>query len=128
MQIVHREFADARLFERMILRFCCEGDSFATVKRKMGSVEVRKELDQAVDDIFDEEMRAQAGKPSLRSLLLDYLHSSLNAAFALIQRSIQDTRGAGDNATAFCLHDVQQNRTTLEVIGRESDPDERREF
>ena len=126
--LLQREFADARLLERLILRFCCEGDSFATVVRKLGSVEVRKKLDQAVDDIFDEEMRAQEGKPSLSSLLFESLQYLLNAGFNLIEQTVQIARSKGDRATAFCLHHVQQNRTMLEAIVKQKRPREDRKF
>ena len=116
-----REYADDRLIERTILQFCEMGNSFEKVTEHFESVDVRVDLVAEASVHFDEDTRADRSRPSLSSLLVDCVHSTLTTAFSLIRRTVQIARPAGDNASAFCLHDVQQNRATLAAIGRERD-------
>ena len=115
-RVVRQEYGDARLMERMILRFCCEGDSFEEVKRKVRSAEVGREMAQSVDELFDDRLRAQAGKRSMATLLTEYLAASLIELFGLLQRTILERRTPGDLWNGFCLHDVYRNKSTFEAI------------
>ena len=115
-RVARREYADARLLERMILRFCCEGDLFEEVKRKLRSVEVEREMVQSVDDVFDDRLRAQAGKRSMATLLTEYLDACQHEVFGLLQRTILARRTPGDLWNGFCLHDVYRNKSTFEAI------------
>ena len=104
------------LVEQTILRFCCEGDSFEEVKRKMSSAEVGRTLIKSVDDLFDEDLRLRRSKPSIGLLLADCIKSCLVNVFAIIQRKVQEGRKSGDDSTDFCLHDVLLSKPILDKV------------
>ena len=122
-RLLRREYADARLMERMILRFCCEGDSFEEVKRKMYSQEVEDEITESIADLFNDGRRARPGKRSTATLLTDYLGASFDELFGLLQRTILAERTPGGRWNGFYLHDVYRNKSTFEAIVSKWDRD-----